>query len=97
MIIGATMIISERPNRRRGIISLTTRNGCSAKRSARNQSHRGVGAACRVVAAPAGEGPASADAIWDKDIAGTAHRLNVKRQLRIVFNFAPKARHLHID
>src|SRR6266581_4624972 len=95
MIMGATMMISERPNMRRGIIRLMARKGCSAKRNGRSRS-RSATPARRAVARAAGEGWVLSDAIWDKDITRTAHRLNVQRKLGILLDFAPQPCHLDI-
>src|SRR5690349_7228907 len=84
IIIDATMSISDRPNRRRGMTRLTMRNGCHANRG----SHSPNRAAMR---------PALADAVWDKDIAGTADGLDVQRNSRIVFNLPSQPRDLHVD
>ena len=93
--MGATMMISERPNMRRGIIRLIARKGCSAKRSGR--SRRSATPARRAVARAAGKGWVLSDAIWDKDITRTAHRLNVQRKLGILLDLPPQPRHLDID
>jgi hypothetical protein len=77
------MMMRERPNSLRGIIRFITRNGCHARRRGQTAKR----AAMR---------PALADAVWDKDIPGATHRLDVKRNSWIVFDLSPQSRYLHV-
>src|SRR4051812_16864574 len=74
--MGATTMISERPNSRRGSTRLSARNGCSCVRTSVR----------RVLF----------NAVWDQDIADTANGLDIKRQLGIFFDLAPKPGDLHV-